>query len=191
MRLLGSASKPHLCDQRRRSKVTGLSDLMTLFIDLGCLYCKLTQRAFNVFKNMLNWLKIDSVDQKFNWLECGNFSQDAGMPGTERVIAFSQLAVKGLINNLLNIMNMNIWSLINTFIKNQVHSSSLTFKAEVSRLKSVFHTLWPYSLNVMNIWSLINTCGPVIPKTVYVYGSTPVWSSDLQCQPTLASGYIN
>jgi hypothetical protein len=41
-------------------------------------------------------LKIDSVDQKFNWLECGNFSQDAGMPGTERVIAFSQLAVKGL-----------------------------------------------------------------------------------------------
>jgi hypothetical protein len=38
MRLLGSASKSHLCDQRRRSKVTGLSDLMTLFIDLGCLY---------------------------------------------------------------------------------------------------------------------------------------------------------
>jgi uncharacterized Zn-finger protein len=69
---------------------------MTLFIDLGCLYCKQTQRAFNVFKNNLNWLKIDSVDQKFNWLECGNFSQDAGMPGTERIIAFSQLAVKGL-----------------------------------------------------------------------------------------------
>jgi hypothetical protein len=41
-------------------------------------------------------LKIDSVDQKFNGLECGNFSQDAGKPGTERVIAFSQLAVKGL-----------------------------------------------------------------------------------------------
>jgi hypothetical protein len=40
-------------------------------------------------------LKIDSVDQKFNWLECGNFSQDAGTPGTERAIAFSQLAVKG------------------------------------------------------------------------------------------------
>jgi hypothetical protein len=37
------------------------------FIDLGCLYCKQTQRAFNVFKNTLNWLKIDSVDQKFNW----------------------------------------------------------------------------------------------------------------------------
>jgi hypothetical protein len=41
-------------------------------------------------------LNIDSVDQKFNLLECGNFSQDAGTPGTERVIAFSQLAVKGL-----------------------------------------------------------------------------------------------
>jgi hypothetical protein len=41
-------------------------------------------------------LKIDSVDQKFNSLECGNFSQDAGMLGTERVLAFSQLAVKGL-----------------------------------------------------------------------------------------------
>jgi hypothetical protein len=66
------------------------------FIDLGYLYCKQMQRAFNVFKNTLNWLKIDSVNQKFNWLECGNFSQDAGMPGTERVIAFSQLAVKGL-----------------------------------------------------------------------------------------------
>jgi hypothetical protein len=96
MRLLGSAPKSHLCDQRRGSKVSGLSDQMTLFIDLGCLYCKRTQRAFNAFKNTLNWLKIDSVDQKFNWLECGNFSQDAGMPGTERVIAFSQLAVKGL-----------------------------------------------------------------------------------------------
>jgi hypothetical protein len=51
---------------------------MTLFIDLGCISCKETQRAFNIFKNTLNWLKIDSVDQKFNWLECGNFSQDAG-----------------------------------------------------------------------------------------------------------------
>jgi hypothetical protein len=96
MRLLGSAPKSHLCDHRKRSKVTSLSDLMTLFINLGCLYCKQTQRAFNVFKNTLNWMKIDSVDQKSNGLECGNFSQDAGMPGTERVIAFSQLAVKGL-----------------------------------------------------------------------------------------------
>jgi hypothetical protein len=66
MRLLGSAPKSHLCDQKRRSKVTGLSDLMTLFIDLGCLYCKQTQRAFNVFNYTLNWWKIDSVDQKFN-----------------------------------------------------------------------------------------------------------------------------
>jgi hypothetical protein len=72
---------------------------MTLFIDLGCLYCKQTQRAFNVFKNTLNRLKIDSVDQKFNRLECGNFSQDPGTPaGSERFIAFSQLAVEGLAN---------------------------------------------------------------------------------------------
>jgi hypothetical protein len=96
MRLLGSAPKSHLCDQKRRSKVTGLSYLMTLFIDLGGLYCKQTQRAFNVFKNTLNWLKIDSVDQKF-YLECGNFSQDAGTPGTQRIMVFSQPAVKGLM----------------------------------------------------------------------------------------------
>jgi hypothetical protein len=51
MRLLGSALMSHLCDQRRRSKVTGLSDLITLFIDLGSLYCKQTKRAFNVKKN--------------------------------------------------------------------------------------------------------------------------------------------
>jgi hypothetical protein len=31
MRLLGSAPKSHLCDRRRRSTVTGLSDLMTLY----------------------------------------------------------------------------------------------------------------------------------------------------------------
>jgi hypothetical protein len=54
MRLLGSAPKSHLCDQRRRSKVTGLSDLMTLFIDLEYLYCNQTQRAFNVLYNTLN-----------------------------------------------------------------------------------------------------------------------------------------
>jgi hypothetical protein len=54
MRLLGSAPMSHLCDKRRRSKVTGVSGLMTLFIDLGCLYCKQMQRAFIVFKNMLN-----------------------------------------------------------------------------------------------------------------------------------------
>jgi hypothetical protein len=101
MRLLDSAPKSHLCDQKRRSIVTGLSNLMTLFIDLRCLYCKQKQRAFNVFKNTLNWLKIDSVDQKFNWLECGNFSQDAGTSGTERVVACSQLAVKGLSETLI------------------------------------------------------------------------------------------
>jgi hypothetical protein len=31
--------------------VTGLSDLMALFIDLECLCCKQMQRPFNVFKN--------------------------------------------------------------------------------------------------------------------------------------------
>jgi hypothetical protein len=50
MRLIGSAPKSHLCDQRRRSKVIDLSDLMTLFIDLGCFICNQTQRAFNVKK---------------------------------------------------------------------------------------------------------------------------------------------
>jgi hypothetical protein len=108
MQLLGSAPKLHLCDQKRGSKVTGLFDLMTLSIDLGCLYCKQTQRTFNVFKNTLYWLKIDSVDQKFNWLECGNFSQDAGMSGTGRVIAFSQLAVKGLILSPFNNFNQGL-----------------------------------------------------------------------------------
>jgi hypothetical protein len=64
MRLLGSAPKSHLCDQRRRSKVTGLPDLMTLFVDLGCLYCKQMQRAFNVFKNKLNRVFILQTDAK-------------------------------------------------------------------------------------------------------------------------------
>jgi hypothetical protein len=40
MRLLGSAPKSHVCDQRRRSKVTGLSDLMTLFIEKGVYIAK-------------------------------------------------------------------------------------------------------------------------------------------------------
>jgi hypothetical protein len=61
---LDSAPKSHFCDLRRKTEVIGLFDLMTLFIDLGCLYCKQTQRAFNVFKSTLNWLKFDSVDQK-------------------------------------------------------------------------------------------------------------------------------
>jgi hypothetical protein len=73
-----------------------MPEVASLHSRIGCLYNKQTQRAFNVFKNTLNWLKVDTVDQKFNWLECGNFSQDAGTPRTERDIAFSQLAVKGL-----------------------------------------------------------------------------------------------
>jgi hypothetical protein len=63
-RHLGSAPKSRFCDLTGKSEVIGLSDLMTLFIDLGCLHCKQTQRAFNVSKNMLNWLKIDLVDQE-------------------------------------------------------------------------------------------------------------------------------
>jgi hypothetical protein len=63
-RHLGSAPKSHFCDLTGKTEVVGLPDLMTLFIDLECFYCKQTQRAFNVFKNTLNWLKIDSVDQK-------------------------------------------------------------------------------------------------------------------------------
>jgi hypothetical protein len=39
---------------QRQTEVIGLSDLMTLLIDLGCLYGKQTQRAFNVLKNTLN-----------------------------------------------------------------------------------------------------------------------------------------
>jgi hypothetical protein len=47
---LGSAPKSHFCDLTGITEVIGLSDLITLFIDLGCLYRKKTQRAFNVFK---------------------------------------------------------------------------------------------------------------------------------------------
>jgi hypothetical protein len=48
-------------------------------------------------------LQIDSVDQKlfkFQSTMWGNFSQGTGTPGTQtqRDIAFSQLAVKGLIS---------------------------------------------------------------------------------------------
>jgi hypothetical protein len=56
---LGSAPKSHFCDLTRKTEVIGLSDLMTLCIDLGCFYCKQTQRAFNVFKNTPKRLRID------------------------------------------------------------------------------------------------------------------------------------
>jgi hypothetical protein len=71
MRLLDSAPKSHLCDQRKRSKVTGLSDQMTLFIDLECVYCKQTQRAFNVFKKhaklIENWFSRSKVQLTRVW----------------------------------------------------------------------------------------------------------------------------
>jgi hypothetical protein len=46
--------KYHFCDLTGKTEVIGLSDRITLFIDLVRLYCKQTQRAFNVFKNTLN-----------------------------------------------------------------------------------------------------------------------------------------
>jgi hypothetical protein len=57
--------------ETRRSKVTGLSDLMTLFIDLGCLYCKQSQRAFNVKKKpaklIENWFSRSKVQLTRVW----------------------------------------------------------------------------------------------------------------------------
>jgi hypothetical protein len=47
---LGSATKSHIYDLTGKTEVIGLSDLMTLFINLGCLYCVQMQRAFIVFK---------------------------------------------------------------------------------------------------------------------------------------------
>jgi hypothetical protein len=79
MRLLSSAPKSHLCDQRRRSKMTGLSDLMTLFIDLGRLYYKQMQRAFTVLKKHAKRIE-------------NRFSRSK----VQLTIAFLQLAVKGL-----------------------------------------------------------------------------------------------
>jgi hypothetical protein len=59
---------------------------MAIFIDLECLYCKQTQKAFNVSKNTLNWLKIDSVDQKLFKIQLTRewelLSKGAGTPGT-------------------------------------------------------------------------------------------------------------
>jgi hypothetical protein len=62
---------------------------MTLFIDLGYLYCKQMQRAFSVFKKHAKLIENRFSRSKVQ--KCGNFSQDSGMPGTEGVIAFSQL----------------------------------------------------------------------------------------------------
>jgi hypothetical protein len=50
----GSAPKSHFCDLTWKTEVIGLSDLMTLFSDLGCLYCTQMERALNIFKNTLN-----------------------------------------------------------------------------------------------------------------------------------------
>jgi hypothetical protein len=63
---------------------------------LGCLYCKQTQRAFTVLKNTKKWLKIGSVDEKLFKFQLTRVWELLTMPGTERDVAFSQLAVKGL-----------------------------------------------------------------------------------------------
>jgi hypothetical protein len=76
------------------------NDSFFFFFLPGVFILQTDAKRFNVFTNTLNWLKIDSVNQKlfkFNWPESGNFSQGAGTPGTDKDIAFSQLAVKGLI----------------------------------------------------------------------------------------------
>jgi hypothetical protein len=97
-RHLGSAPKSHFCDLTGKAEVIGLSDLMTLFIDPGCLYCKQTQRAFNVFKSTLNWLKIVSEIKsysKFNWLERGIFSQGLERLALRETLHFHSWRWKG------------------------------------------------------------------------------------------------
>jgi hypothetical protein len=57
-------------------------------------------------KTQKNCLQIDSVDQKLfkiQYTMCGNFSQGAGTSDTGSDIAFSQLAVKGLIKQSVEI----------------------------------------------------------------------------------------
>jgi hypothetical protein len=80
--------------------VTGFSDLMTLFIDLGCLYFKQTQRAFNVFKKHIKLIENRFSRLKVLLTRVGT-SHKTGTPGTERLIAFSQLAVKGIKSSKL------------------------------------------------------------------------------------------
>jgi hypothetical protein len=46
-----------------KTEVVGWSDQMTLFIDLSCLYCKKTQRAFNVLKNSISKVIQNSIDK--------------------------------------------------------------------------------------------------------------------------------
>jgi hypothetical protein len=47
-RNLGLSPKSHFCDLTGKTEVIGLSDLMTLFIDLGCLYL---HKLFSVFSS--------------------------------------------------------------------------------------------------------------------------------------------
>jgi hypothetical protein len=131
----GSAPKSHFCDLTRKTEVTGLS----IFIDLGCVYCKKTQRAVNVLKNTLDWKSIQYIKSysKFNWLECGNFSQSAGTPGTERDIAFSQLAVKGL-NRCLEVHLKDLYSHTKKNSECLFVSTGYGTQVEIYKLNTIF-----------------------------------------------------
>jgi hypothetical protein len=47
------------------------------------------QKHTKLIENRFSRSKV--IPNSFDYLECGNFSQGAGTPGTERVIAFLQL----------------------------------------------------------------------------------------------------
>jgi hypothetical protein len=67
MRLLGSAPKSHLCDQRR-SKVTGLSDLMTLYWPrVFILQTKSIQCFEKHAKRIENWFNRSKVQLTRVW----------------------------------------------------------------------------------------------------------------------------
>jgi hypothetical protein len=67
-RHLGSAPKSHFCDLTGKTEGIGLSDLMTLFIDLACLYCKKTQKSIQcvqkytkLFEHRFSRLKVETL----------------------------------------------------------------------------------------------------------------------------------
>jgi hypothetical protein len=64
MHLLQISAQSRMVHSWKNFTLTLSLPVSQISIDLGCLYCRQTRRAFNVFKNTLNWLKIDSVDQK-------------------------------------------------------------------------------------------------------------------------------
>jgi hypothetical protein len=73
----------------------GLSDLMTLFYLPGVFMLQTDAKSIHCFQKKKR-LKIGSVDQKLFKFQLTRVWELLTMPGTERDIAFSQLAVKGL-----------------------------------------------------------------------------------------------